>query len=90
MYPAGFYPPPHLQSADRQSSPPPADGISINDFCNEYSLGNEVLDGLIALQFQIGDDHREISPELLLEVKFARHHWKRFCQAYSKYKHAEK
>jgi len=85
-----FYPPPHLQPTDRCSSPPPANGTSIIDFCTEYRLGDEVLDGLTALKFQMGDDHREITPESLSEVNFAQHHWKRFCKAYSKYKHANK
>lgn len=93
MSPANFYPLPYPQPpqpTDRQSSPPPADGTSAKDFCKEYELGDEVLAGLTALKFQIGDDHREITPELLHEVKFARHHWKRFCKAYSKYKHSSK
>ena len=93
MYPpmgvASHYPP-HPPPADRQSSPPPADGMNIIDFCGEYKLGGEVLEGLTALKFQIGDDHREITPEMLLEVKFAPHHWKRFCKAYSRYKHVGK
>ena len=84
------YPPPHPHFTDRQSSPPPPDGVSVADFCQEYDLGDEVLGGLNALQFRMGDDHREISPELLDRAKFARHHWKRFCQAYRKYKHANK
>jgi hypothetical protein len=60
------------------------------DFCEEYNLGNEVLKGLEALSFQMGDDHREITHEMLSEVGFACHHWKRFCKAYSKYKHSKK
>ena len=84
------FPPPYPQPTDNWSLPPPPDGASVTDFCQEYNLGDEVLSGLNALQFQMGDDHREISPEQLDKVKFARHHWKRFCRAYSKYKHANK
>ena len=94
MYPpmgaANLYPPPHPQAADCQSSPLPADGTSIADFCTEYNLGTEVLEGLTMLQFQIGDDHQEITSKSVLEAKFAQHHWKQFYQAYSKYKHTKK
>ena len=48
-------------------------------FCQEYDLGDGVLDRLDALQFRMGDDHWEISLELLDVAKFARHRWKRFC-----------
>jgi hypothetical protein len=100
-YPQAIYPnpylpyphmgyPPHPQSTDHQSSPPPADGVNVADFCQEYDLGDEVLNGLNALQFRMGDDHREVTPGVLDKVQFARHHWKRFCQAYSKYKHTNK
>ena len=61
--------------------------MSINNFCAEYNLGAEVLEGLTALKFQIGDDHQIITPEVLSEVHFACHHWVWFCQAYQKYKH---
>jgi len=85
--PPSFYTP-HPQPTDHQSSPPPADGMSINDFCMEYNLGVEVLDGLVALQFQIGDDHRVVDPEVLSKAGFARHHWARFCREYRNYKNA--
>ena len=94
MYPPmahpSFSPMPPARPTDHQSSPPPADGISIEDFCAEYDLGAEVLDGLTALRFRIGDDHRTITPEVLSEVHFARHHWAWFCRAYRKYKHIHK
>lgn len=94
MYPTmgfpNFHPTPHAQPTDHQLSPPPADGIGVDDFCTEYNLGAEVLDGLTALRFRIGDDHWTITPEALSEVHFAPHHWGRFCRAYRKYKHANK
>ena len=85
-----FYPPAHLPPADCQSSPAPADGMSVGDFCVEYELGIEVLDALAALQFLIGDDHWTVTPEALSQVGFVRHHWARFCREYHNYKHANK
>ena len=45
----------------------------------EYNLGEEVLEGLTALKFQMGDDHQTVTPEAPSEVYFACHHWVQFC-----------
>lgn len=75
MYPLirtpNFYTPPNPQPVDQRSSPPSADGMTTAEFCGKYNLRDEVLQGLTVLRFWIGDDHREITPESLLEVKFA-------------------
>jgi len=62
--------------------------MSIDDFCMEYNLRVEVLDGLVALQFQIGDDCWVVAPEVLSKAGFAHHHWAQFCREYCNYKNA--
>lgn len=93
-YPMPVYPPPlhtpfahgHAISLDRSSSPLPPDAGSVEDMCTKYGLGDEILDRLEKLRFQIGDDLSVLTEEKWTAAGFTDLEWDRVKTAYRRYK----
>jgi hypothetical protein len=71
------------------SSPPMPDG-DIHEFCKQYNLSKDVKRGLEKLEFQIGDDIKNLPKEVYESACFTYLSWQRVLKAYSKHKHHAK
>jgi hypothetical protein len=80
--------PSHTQPETMQlsSSLPMPDG-NIHEFCKQYNLSEDVKRGLEKLEFQIGDDIKNLPKEVYKSVGFTYLSWQRVLKAYSKHKH---
>ena len=99
-YFAGLFPPSHpipdiaLHVQDRSSSPqitgssppPPPPEASVHEMCELFKLGDNFIDRLELLKFQIGDDLSVLPEEKRRSAGFEDLEWNHLLKAYCRYK----
>jgi hypothetical protein len=66
--------------------PPPAIGLSFDEFCDEYKLSAASKEGLLTLGFEMGDDLSVVTETKYKNAGFQPLSWDRVRCAYHKYK----